>query len=315
MKKKILIIGCLGHIGYSLSLYLSKKYNVFGTYNSLKNKNLLKTLKQNKIKVLKVDVANEDLLKNILKKYNFDTCVYAAAIAHDSIAKRNTKKTIEANCLGVINFFENNKNNCKFIYISTGSVFQNIKSSSEKIDEKTKPTPGSLYSVSKRYGELLVENNFINKKISTILRISWVYGPPIVTSYIDVQRGPIPYILTQLFKLNKKKLLFKSGGDFEASFTYINDVCFALEKLIKNKKFEYPVYHLGSGKNYKLLKLVKIINNNYKDKTLKMGKGYYPWTTDSVIRGPLISKLKNKLRTTYSLNKGIKEYISFLKEL
>ena len=33
MKKKILIVGCQGHIGFSLTKYLSKKYNIIATYN------------------------------------------------------------------------------------------------------------------------------------------------------------------------------------------------------------------------------------------------------------------------------------------
>jgi len=316
IKKKIniLIIGCLGHIGYSLSIYLSNKYNIIGTYNNTTDKNLLKKLKSNNIKLFKVDVSNKKLFQKILGKFNFDTCVYAAAVAHDSIAKYNTEKTINANCQGVINFLNFNKKNCKLIYISTGSVFQNIKSSKDKIAENVKPSPASLYSVSKRFGELLIENDYPKKKMCTVLRVSWVYGPPIVNKKIDVQRGPIPFILTHLFNLNNEKLIFKSGKDFEASFTYIKDVCYALEKLINYKKFPHPVFHLGSGKNYKLSEVCKIINKNFKKKLLKMGKGFLPWTSDSVIRGPLISNLNNKIKIKYSLEDGLKEYIKFLRD-
>jgi dTDP-4-dehydrorhamnose reductase len=163
-KKNILIIGCLGHIGYSLSVYLSQKYNIVATYNNTSNKNLLKNLKSKNIKLFKVDVSNKKLFKKILGKFNFDTCVYAAAVAHDYIAKHNTEKTIKANCQGVINFLNFNKKNCKLIYISTGSVFQNIKSSKDRISENVKPSPASLYSVSKRFGELLIENDYPKKK-------------------------------------------------------------------------------------------------------------------------------------------------------
>ena len=314
-KKKILIIGCLGHIGYSSAIHLSKKYNIFGTYNNTVNKKLFDKLKDHNVNLLKLEVTNKKSLYKILNNHKFDTCIYSAAIAHDSIAKFNIEKTINANCQGVSNFFDFNKKNCKFIYISTGSVFQNIKSSKHKITEKTKPSPSSLYSVSKRFGELITINNFNMKKNSTILRISWVYGPPILTKKIDVQRGPIPFILTQLFNLNKSQINFDSGKDFEASFTYIKDVCYALERLIQYKKFPYEIFHLGSGKNYKLSEVSKIIKKNFKNKSLKMGKGFYPWTSDSVIRGPLISELKSKLKIRYSLEEGLKEYINYIKIL
>ena len=37
-----------------------------------------------------------------------------------------------------------------------------------------------------------------------------------------------------------------------------------------------------------------------------------PWSKDSIVRGPIISKHKNKLKTKYSLYNGLKEYIKFL---
>jgi nucleoside-diphosphate-sugar epimerase len=292
-RKNILIIGCYGHIGFSTAIYLSKKYNVVGTYNKTINQSLRKELKLNSIKLYKLDVTDKKSLIRLCRKFKFDTCIYAAAIAHDSIAKKKLQETIYANCLGVVNILNINKKKFKFIYISTGSVFQNIKSPKEKISEFTKPSPASIYSVSKRLGELITVNSFDKNKISTVLRVSWVYGPPIITKKIDVQRGPIPYLMTQLFKLKKKSIYFKSGKDFEASFTYIKDVCFALDRLIKYRKFTNPVFHLGSGKNYKLSEVSKILSKNYKNKNLYMGKGFQPWTSDSVIRGPLISKLKN----------------------
>jgi nucleoside-diphosphate-sugar epimerase len=44
MKKKILVVGCLGHIGFSLASYLKKKYDIYGTYNNTINNSLIKEL-------------------------------------------------------------------------------------------------------------------------------------------------------------------------------------------------------------------------------------------------------------------------------
>lgn len=315
MKKKILIIGCQGHIGFSLSYFLKDKYDVIATYNKNINKKNFNQLKNSNIKLLKLNVFKKIDISKLLKKYKINTCIYCAGVAHDSFAKAQTENTIIANCLGVDNFLDfQKKNNFKFIFISTGSVFQNIKTSKEKINERVIPSPRSLYSISKRLGEILVENSFVKNKISTSLRVSWVYGPPIINKKINVQRGPLPYILTKLFYENKKNLKFKSGSDFEASFTYINDVCLAIEKLISFKKFLYSSYHLGSGKNYKLFEVCKILNLFAKKQVVKMGKGFLPWTSDSVIRGPIITNRKQqRLKTHYTLKKGILNYINFLK--
>ena len=316
MKKKILIVGCQGHIGFSLTKYLTNKYNIIATFNKRISKTYFNLPRGKNIKILKLNVFNKKKINKLFDENKIDTCIYCAGVTHDSFAKNDPENTIVANSLGVNNFLSlQKKKNFKFIYISTGSVFQDIVSSKIKINENVSPSPRSLYSISKRLGEILVENSFSKKNISTLLRVSWVYGPPIINKQINIQRGPLPFILTKLFKENKKKIYFSSGRDFEASFTYIDDVSLAIEKLISLKKFAYSSYHLGSGKNYKLSEVCKIVNRLSNKIRIKMGPGFLPWTSDSVIRGPIISTRKKQiLKTHYSLDRGIKNYINFLKK-
>ena len=98
---------------------------------------------------------------------------------------------------------------------------------------------------------------------------------------------------------------FKSGSDFEASFTFIDDVTNVIEKMIKMQKFKFSTYHFGSGKNNKLIEIINFINKNYKDKKVISGPGYAPWSNDSVIRGPMITSNKinffNKTALTTTL--------------
>lgn len=317
MKKKILILGVMGHIGYALSIFLSKKnYKVIGTYNNSKNKKYLKDFSNNNIRILKCNLGKKNDLKNILQKDKFDICIYSAAISHDSVAKKFPERAIDVNCYGLANILKlQKKYKFNLINISTGSVFQEIKNSKLKINEFVTPTPKSIYASTKRIGELLINNSYeINKK-SCNLRISWVYGPPIILKKFNPQRGPIAFILSELFFKNKKKLIFKSGKDFEASFTYIEDICMAITKLINIRKFKYPTYHFGSGENYSLTKVINFINNNYKDKKIIAGKGYAPWSNDSIIRGPMISSQEiNFYKPKTKLLEGIRKYIKFISE-
>ena len=315
MKKKILVLGIMGHVGYALSMFLSKKnYKVFGTYNNSKNKKYLNDFRTNNVKIFKCDLGKKKDLKNIFKKNKFDTCVYSAAISHDSIAKKFPSKALDVNCYGLINIIELQKKfNFNLINISTGSVFQEIKSSKIKINEFVTPTPKSIYAATKRIGELLISNSYeINKK-SCNLRISWVYGPPIILKRFDLQRGPIAFIVSELFYKKKRNITFKSGKDFEASFTYIDDVCEAILKLVNLKKFKYPNYHFGSGQNYPLTKVINFINKNYQGKKVLAGKGYAPWSNDSIIRGPMVSSKKIKFyKPQIKLSEGIRKYIKFI---
>ncbi len=318
MKKKILILGSFGHIGYSLSKHFSSKnYEVITTYNKSNNKKIFSLLKKVKVKFIKCNLKDKVKLKKIFQKFNIHTCVCAAAVSHDSIAKIFPEKTIDVNCYGIQNLIDlQNKFKFKLINISTGSVFQDIKNSKFKITEEVIPTPKSVYSSTKRLGEILIANSHEKNQISCNLRVSWVYGPPIILNKIDPQRGPIPFILSELFLKNKKKIIFNSGSDFEASFTFIDDITIVIEKMIKMKKFKFPTFHFGSGKNIKLKEIINFINKNYKNKKIISGPGYAPWSNDSVIRGPMITSNKIKFyKPKTDIKLGIKKYIKYISNI
>ena len=78
------------------------------------------------------------------------------------------------------------------------------------------------------------------------------------------------------------------------------------------KKFKYPIFHLGTGKNQKILELIKILKKQFNKLKIKTSSGFSPWSNDSVIRGPLISKkIKKEIKCRFTLEKGIKEFIKF----
>ncbi len=315
MSKNILIVGCMGHIGFSLAKYFSlQKFNVFGFYNNSIDKLKLSEFKRLKVKLFRNNLSDQKKILNIIKKNKITDCIYASAIAHDSIAKHRPYDTIAVNSLYPNYFIKliNKKIIKKFVYISTGSVFQNIKSNKIKIDENFPPSPKSLYAISKRAAEIQIENSFYKtKQRICILRVSWVYGPPLLTNKIIPQRGPIPYVLNEIINKKKKKISLP-GKDFEASFTYIDDVCENMFKLIKMKKFRYSIFHLGTGKNQKIYSIIKILKEQFSQLQIKTTSGFSPWSNDSVIRGPLISKkLIKTIRCRFDLKKGIKEFLKF----
>lgn len=317
-KAAILITGIMGHIGYASAIYLSKYgYKIIGIYNKSIDIQKKKELLRCNIKLIKNNLEHPKTIKKILKKYKIKDCLYCSGVSHDSIAKRDPAKTIKINSLSVYYFLQFQKKRLfnKLIYISTGSVFQDIKSTAFKFNEKIIPTPKSIYSSTKRLGEILIQSFFsLNKFKSCVLRVSWVYGPPMLTKKINPQRGPIPYIIQKLVMENKKSLTMKSGGDFAASFTFIDDVCIVIDKLLKLKKFELDIFHLGSGKNNTNFDLIKIFKKLLPNKKIKFGKGKNPWSNDSVVRGPIISKSGYPfLKTRYNLTKGIMKFIEFTK--
>ena len=216
--------------------------------------------------------------------------------------------------MSLLNFLNfSKKNKLKIIYISTGSVFQNITSERKKIDENLVPTPMSIYSGSKRMGEILVQTyRLYFSSDATILRVSWVYGPEIITKKIDIQRGPIPYLFYLITKKKVKKITFNSGKNFKASFTYIDDVTNCLERMISTKKkFKNSIYQLSTGINHSNVQLAKFFEKIFKDLKINFGKGKKPWSNDSIVRGPMKSDslFKDfKVKCNFNLYRGLVEF-------
>ena len=308
----------MGHIGFSLALKLADKNKVVGLYNKTINKERNKHLKKNNIELIQNDLSDINKLEKIFVKHNITKCVYCAAVSHEIYAKEDPYKTINTNSLYVLNFLEllRSYKNIGFIYISTGSVFQDVKDKNISIDESTVPTPKSIYAGSKRMGEIIIENYVKYYNInSCILRVSWVYGPPILNDTINIQRGPIPYLLNQLIINNKDSITFNSGGEFEASFTYIDDVVNAICTLINVKVFKSIYYNLGTGENNSNYDLANIINEIIPSKKVSFGKNNYPWSTDSVSRGPIVGvnlKKDHNFKIKYNLKNGMSKFIKII---
>ena len=204
----VLITGITGHIGLSLAKVLSKTEKVYGVYNKKISKPIRDQLKKNNIKILKLNLLEKKKVIEIIKFNKINCCVHTAAVSHEIYAKKNIQNTLDINCYAVLNFLAVQKKiKFKFILISTGSVFQDTKNK-KKIYENLLPSPVSLYSGSKRLGEILLNSyrNYFGNN-ACVLRISWVYGPPIITKKINIQRGPIPIILYQIIKQKKNYLI------------------------------------------------------------------------------------------------------------
>ena len=310
----ILITGIMGHVGFSTSIYFAKKnFKILGVYNQSINQDYLKVLKKYNIKIIKNNLLNKNLLKKIISKYKIMGCIFCSGVTHDSVAKVNAEKAINSNIVGLLNLLEIQKEKRlkKLIYLSTGSVFQEIKTSN-KISETVIPTPKSVYAGSKRMGEILIKNFNKEFKINCcVIRISWVYGPPIIIKKFNPQRGPIPFILHAITKGTKNVLKFK-GGDFKASFTYINDVCNFIYYIFNKRSFNSEIYQLGSGRNNSNYEIATILSRLLKKKII-FSKGVKPWSNDSVMRGPIYQKNKQtKFKIKYNLSKGLESYCKWM---
>ena len=138
----------------------------------------------------------------------------------------------------------------KFIFSSSNAVIGNY---GKKIDENSPTKPVNQYGVSKLSAEFYINayNKLYNIK-TVILRFSNVYGPGSAN-----KNNIIPLFIK---KLLKKDICFVHGDGLQTrDFVYIDDLCSAIIKCIKNNKISGKTFQIGSGKQTTILNLSKII--------------------------------------------------------
>ena len=261
-KKKILITGVAGFIGFSLAKKLldDDLYKVIGIDNlnsyystKLKHKRL-NLLKKKNFNFYKIDISNKDKLNALFKKNKFDIVFNLAAQAGVRYSFENPRSYTNSNIIGFINLIENIKryNIKKFIFASSSSVYGDEKPFPKS--EESDLNPINLYSLSKLSNEqfaMSMSKNMNTKMVG--IRFFTIYGP-----WGRPDMMIMKYLIASFKKLNFS--LFNRGNHYR-DFTYIDDAikaCLVLIKTNLNSKFE--IFNLCSSKPILITKVLDEIN-------------------------------------------------------
>lgn len=296
-KKKILVIGGTGFLGYHL-LLKCKRLN-WEVVSLSKNK------PHKTRKVLNVDYKTLDIskLKNLskLKKNNFNYVVnFGGYIDH-----KNKTKTYNSHFLGVKNLFQFLKNNKElecFIQIGSSAEYGTVKSPQK---EKSICKPKLIYGKSKlRATEFLLDKH---KKFNfpvTILRLYQIYGP----------KQKIDRFIPLLINACIKNVDFiASHGKQKRDFLFVDDAINGIISSIKNKNCRGEIINIGSGKPITLLKIMKFVQKKIGGSKILLGKIKLR-TDEQMIIYPNLKKAKkylnwsNKMSFETGINRTIKEY-------
>ena len=289
-KKKILIVGGTGFIGYHLAKKcLKKSWQV--TSISSKNPKKIRFLK--KVKYIRSDITN----KKLLKKNTNNTYDYVVNLG-GYVDHSNKKKTFKSHYVGC-------KNLAQIFLKKKISSFIQIGSSLEYGTSKSPQKECNLKSVRSTYGraKLLSSNYMINlykkqKFPSTVIRFYLVYGPK-----QDINRF-IPTIINGCLK-NKK--FPTSDGSQLRDFLYVDDAVRAIIMCLKNKKSRGQILNIGTGKPKIIKRVIKVVK--------KVSKGGQPQYGMFKLRKfdipklyPNVNKAKSKIKWSpkVSFKKGIR---------
>lgn len=317
MKKNILVTGCAGFIGFSVTKDLLRKgYKIFGVdninnYYSVKlKKDRIKEL--NKIsknfKFYKIDISNEKKIFNLFKNIKIDKVLHLAAQAGVRYSLEKPSTYIKSNLNGFFNILQccKNYNISKLVYASSSSVYGKTGSTPFKENQDTN-NPEQLYAATKKSNELMAQaySNLYKLDI-TGLRYFTVYGPwgrPDMAIFSFVENA-----------LKKKKINIFNQGNHYRDFTYIDDVVdITIKILLAKKKSNNEIYNIGNNKPIKLSKLIYLIE---KKLNLKIKKKLLPFQKGDVFK-TFANIKKTKKDFNYNprnnIESGVSKFIEWYK--
>jgi UDP-glucuronate 4-epimerase len=317
MNNKIIITGCAGFIGFNLAnkILLNNKNKVIGIdnlndyYDVKLKKNRLKILKKNKNFLFKkIDISNYKNLEKTIKKNKIKIIYHLAAQAGVGYSILSPKTYMQSNFIGFFNILELSRiyKIPKILFASSSSVYGDNKQL--PVNESSTLTPKNFYGLSKKSNEEMASVYSYYYKIKIIgLRFFTVYGPWGRPDMVMLK------LINSFYK--KQKFYLNNFGNHTRDFTYIDDVVKIIIKLSQSNKIRnnFEIFNICSSKPLSLLYLVstfKKISGDFKIYKRKFQDGDIINTYGS---NKKLKKIIKNLKFT-KFNIGFKKIIDWYKK-
>lgn len=253
--KKILVTGGAGFIGsYLVNKLIKKNYDVM-VVDHLKTIGGIPYIHP-RCFFVKGDILMPETLAKI-KKWKPEIIYHLAAQSAGESAYDNPKFDYLVNGYGsyLLSKLAIEIKVKHFIYSSSVAVYgSNIKN---KITEKSKIKPDSIYGISKYAGEMFIQQVLGPTNVKTsIFRIFNTYGPGENLNFL--KKGMISIYCSYVWK--NKPIIVKGSLKRFRNYQYIDDVVNILFKTIKNKSLaKNEIFNLSSGVYTTVNSLIKLI--------------------------------------------------------
>lgn len=302
MKKKILIIGGTGFLGFHLAKKCIKK-NWDVTSISTHKPKKIRFLQD--VKYLFVNIININQLKKI--KLDYDYVVnFGGYVNH-----KERKKTFNSHyigCKNLVDYFLNSKRLKLFIQIGSSVEYGASKSPQKENLKINIKKLGSTYGIAK----LLATRYLIKKNLEVnfpcvILRPYLIFGPN-----QDFNRL-IPIVIKSCIKNNNFPC---SHGNQLRDFLYVDDFISAIFKCISNRNIVGEIFNIGTSKPLKVRDVISQIKNTVKKGHPNYGK--LRMRDDEIINlFPNTGKIKKKLKwsTKVEFASGLNKTINYYKKI
>lgn len=194
------------------------------------------------------DIGDENLVDTVLKKYAPRAIINFAAESHVDRSIDSPEQFIQTNIVATFRFLvsvcahwiklpEKQKEEFRFLHVSTDEVYGSLAKDAPAFKETTKYEPNNIYSASKAAADHLIRAHH------------HTYGLPVLTTNCSNNYGPyqfpeklIPLIIHNA--LSKKQLPIYGDGLNIRDWLFVSDHCSAIRLLLKSGKIG-KTYNIG----------------------------------------------------------------------
>jgi dTDP-glucose 4,6-dehydratase len=264
---RVAILGGAGFMGSNFVRYLVRNLGdaLILVYDKLtyagRIENLHDVNESNRLRFVKGDICDEELLKHVLREFQPDIVINFAAETHVDRSINNPAPFLQTNVLGVFVVLEVlRKLDVGIVNISSDEVYGDLHGVNGKADETWPLNPSNPYSASKASGDMLIKaygRTYGLKYI--IVRPSNNYGP-----YQHPEKL-IPRTVIRLL-LGKPATIYGDGSQVR-DWLYVEDFCKALHTIIA-KGSSYEIYNVCPNQFASVREIVeKVVEIMNKDRT------------------------------------------------
>lgn len=252
-KKKILITGAGGGLGNALHKHFEARYEILAT-----------TLNVVEKWQTELDVTRASEVENVISSFRPDYIFHLAAMTDLEACEKNLTEAYAVNTLSTKTLAQLSvRYGAKFIYVSTGNVFNGTKNIYSETEE---PLPLNVYGLTKRMGELMAEY-YAPRHLT--LRLGWLIGGgPLVDKKF------VPKIVEQIVAGRKE---LHAVNDRFGTISYAPDVAVTLEELMNRDAV--GIYHVASStevSRYDIAKkIVEVLGYDSFVKVLPVNSNYF----------------------------------------